>query len=83
MDIFVKEKNYLLEEIISICDENNLITVDCLKSENMISVEKYNNGELGDCIFELKRSKAGLFKLSWVDKIEVARRFTKFAGKTC
>lgn len=83
MDIFVKEKSYSFEEIISICDKNALVTVDCLKSENMISVEKYNNGELGDCIFELKQSKDHLFKLSWVDKIKVARGFTKSTSKTC
>jgi len=77
MDIFIKDKTYLLEEIINICNENALITVDCLKDEKMISIEKYNDGELGDCIFELKQSKKGLFKLSWVDN-----NFTKFAGKT-
>ena len=78
MDIFIKDKTYLLDEIISICNENALITVDCLKDEKMISIEKYNNGELGDCIFELKQSKDSLFRLIWVDK-----NYTKFASKTC
>jgi len=78
MNIFMKDKAYLLDEIISICNENALITVDCLKDEKMISIEKYNDGELGDCIFELKQLKNGLFKLSWVDN-----NFTKFEGKTC
>ncbi len=77
MDIFTKDKSYFLEEIISICDKNALVTVDCLKDEKMISIEEYNDGELGDCIFEFKQSKNNLFELTWVDK-----NHKKFTDKT-
>lgn len=60
-------KKYKLKQIINFCNKHNLITVDCLKEENLISVEEYNNGELGDCIFEFKRIKDNLFKLIWID----------------
>ena len=60
-----KRQKLFLAEIINVCDKNGLITVDCLKDENMISVEEYNAGDLGDCIFEFKRIKENLFKLIW------------------
>lgn len=69
MKIFTKKKNYTFEEIGDICDKNGLTTVDCLKEENMVSVEEYNDGDLGDCIWELKQVGDGLFKLSYIDKI--------------
>ncbi|MDD3463059.1 MAG: hypothetical protein PHW07_05390 [Sulfurospirillaceae bacterium] len=69
--IFTKNKQYSLEEIIYICNKYDLITVDCLKDENMISVEAYNDGALGDCIFEFKRVDDDIFKLSYVDKEEL------------
>jgi len=65
MKIFVKNKKYSFDDIVKICDKNDLITVDCLKEENMVSVEKYNNGELGDCIFEFHQINEGIFKLTW------------------
>jgi len=71
MDIFFKNKKYFFDDIVKICDKNNLIIVDCLKDENMISVEEYNDGERGDCIFEFKRIGDDLFKLIWVDKINL------------
>ena len=40
MKIFTKDKNYSLPEVIDICNQNGLITVDCLKDENMISIKK-------------------------------------------
>ena len=42
-------------------------------------IDRFNDWE----IIELKQSKDGSLKLSWVYKIEIARGFTKFAGKTC
>ena len=63
MNIFTKNKNYALQEIINICDENNLITVDCLKDENMISVEE----EGADCLFEFHRINEDIFKLIYAD----------------
>lgn len=66
MEIFEKSDDYSLPEIINVCDKNGLITVDCLKDENMVSVEKWNNGDGGDCLFEFKR-KEGIFKLTWVE----------------
>ena len=71
MKIFLRNKKYSFSDITEICDKNDLVTVDCLKDENMISVEEYNDGELGDCIFEFKRIKNDLFKLTWVDKINL------------
>jgi len=61
MKIFTKTKNYSLPEIISICDKNRLITVDCLKDENMISIEK--EGE--DALFEFHKIGEDIFKLTW------------------
>ncbi len=61
MRIFTKNKNYSLSEIINICDKNGLITVDCLKDENMISVEK----EGADALFEFHKIGEDLFKLTW------------------
>ncbi len=63
MSIFSKNKNYSLREIIDICDKNDLITVDCLKDKNMISVEK----EGVDCIFEFSKISDDLFKLTWLE----------------
>ena len=63
MDIFTKTKNYSLPEIISICDKNGLITVDCLKDENMVSVEK----EGADALFEFYKIGEDLFKLTWLE----------------
>ena len=60
MKIFTKDKSYSLPEIINICDKNGLITVDCLKDENMISVEK----EGADAIFEFYKIGEDLFKLT-------------------
>lgn len=72
MNIFTKNKNYLIQEIIDICNEHKLITVDCLKDENMISIEEYNDGELGDCIYEFRRINDNMFRLKYVDKFLVS-----------
>lgn len=64
MEIFTKHKNYSLPEIIDVCDKNGLITVDCLKDENMVSVEK----EGADAIFEFMKTSEDLFKLTWIEK---------------
>lgn len=68
MNIFTTNKNYLIQEIIDICNEHGLVTVDCLKDENMISVEEYNNGEFGDCIYEFHRVNEDIFKLTYSDE---------------
>lgn len=59
--IFSKDKEYSLKEIIDICNKNKLITIDCLKDEGMISVEK----EGADCLFEFLRVDDDVFNLSW------------------
>lgn len=69
MVVFTKNKKYSFDDIVGICDRNGLTTVDCLKDENMVSVEEYNDGDLGDCIWEFKQARDGLFKLSYIDKI--------------
>ena len=61
MKIFTKDKSYSLPEIIDVCDKNGLITVDCLKDENMISIEK--EGE--DALFEFHKIGEDIFKLTW------------------
>lgn len=61
MEIFTKNKSYSLPEIIDVCDKNGLITVDCLKDENMVSVEK----EGADALFEFHKTGEDLFKLTW------------------
>ena len=61
MEIFTKDKSYSLLEIVKVCDKNRLITVDCLKDENMISVEK----EGADALFEFHKIGEDLFKLTW------------------
>ena len=61
MGIFTKDRNYSLPEIIDTCDKNGLITVDCLKDEDIISVEK----EGADAIFEFYKIGEDLFKLTW------------------
>lgn len=61
MEIFTKSKSYSLPQIIDVCDKNGLITVDCLKDENMVSVEK----EGADALFEFHKIGEDLFKLTW------------------
>ena len=63
--IFCKNKIYSENEINKIAAANGLATVDCLKDENMISLEKWNNGDGEDCLFELNRIKENLFLLRW------------------
>jgi 5'(3')-deoxyribonucleotidase len=66
MNIFTKNKSYTLQEIINICDKNGLITVDCLKDDNMISVEEAG----ADCLFEFYRISEDIFKLTWFENSE-------------
>jgi hypothetical protein len=63
--IFCRNKIYSESEINKIAVTNELATVDCLKEENMISLEKWNNGEGGDCLFEFDRIKENSFLLRW------------------
>ena len=69
-DIFEKNKIYSENEINKIAVANDLATVDCLKDENMISIEKWNNGEGEDCLFEFDKIKEDSFLI----------RYSKFAG---
>lgn len=59
--IYYKNKIYSEKEIINIATVNKMITVDCLKDENMISVEK--EGE--DCLFEFRKIEEDKFLLTW------------------
>lgn len=67
MKIFTKGKNYSLQKIVAICDKNGLAIVDCLKDENIISIERWNDGDGEDCIFEFSRVDEDVFKLSWLE----------------
>ena len=64
MVIFKKNKIYTFKEIIDICNRNGLATVDCLKDDNIVSVEKEEDG---DCLFEFTGIGDDLFKLTWVE----------------
>lgn len=69
MNIFKKNKNYSFLEIINICNKNDLIIVDCLKDENIISVEEWDDKEKeldGECLFEFKRTSGDNFLLRWL-----------------
>ncbi len=63
--IFYKNKIYSENEINKIAVANGLAIVNCLKEENMISLEKWNNGEGEDCLFEFDRIKENSFLLRW------------------
>lgn len=67
MSIFSKNKVYSEIEINEIAVANNLATVDCLKDENMISIEEWDNGDGGDCLFEFNRIKEDGFLLRWAE----------------
>lgn len=64
-NIFCKNKIYSENDINEIANANNLATVDCLKDENMISVEKWNNGDGEDCLFEFNKTSDNKFKMKW------------------
>ncbi|HOX96797.1 MAG TPA: hypothetical protein PL066_00375 [bacterium] len=64
-NIFSKNKIYSENEINKIAIVNGLATVDCLKDENMISLEKWNDGEGEDCLFEFDRLGEDSFVLRW------------------
>lgn len=70
MNIFSKNKNYRFQEIVDICDKNKLTTVDCLKDENIISIEDWDDKakELGgESLFEFKRTGEDNFLLKWAE----------------
>jgi len=60
--IFQKGKTYLEREINKLSVKNNMITVDCLKDDNQITVEF----ERGDTVFEFTRlGNKDKFILTW------------------
>ena len=61
---FELNKVYTEEEIIKISAENNMVTVDCLKDDNQITVEF----EGGDALYEFTLLKNGKFKLTWKEE---------------
>ena len=68
MNIFSKTKKYSFNEIANICRVNSLTTVDCLKDENMVSVEGWDEKEEclgGECLFEFDRIFENKFLLRW------------------
>lgn len=66
MKCFESNQIYSIDEIIKICNKNDLTTVDCLKDENMITIEEFIDGELGgECLFEFLRIGEDSFKLVW------------------
>lgn len=73
MNMFRINKNYSIEEINNICNKNNLATVDCLNDENIISIEKWNDGEGEDCLFEFYRVSENIFRLNYLDESLVSK----------
>ncbi len=63
--LFSRHIIYSEDDINRIAIENGLATVDCIKEENMISLEEWNGGEGGDCLFEFDRTNKGAFLLRW------------------
>ena len=59
--IFSKNRVYSEMEIIDIASANGMITVDCLKDDNLISIEF----EGADSLFELTRKRDDEFILTW------------------
>ena len=47
-ELYKKNKIYSEEEISDIALSNGMITIDCLKDENMISVEEWDGKDLVD-----------------------------------
>jgi 5'(3')-deoxyribonucleotidase len=68
LNCFAKNQIYSLSDIIEICNQNNLVTIDQLKDDNSIAIEEFIDGELGGvCLFEFERVGNDLFILTWVD----------------
>ena len=68
MNIFSKNKVYQFQEIVDVCNGNGLTTIDCLKDENMVSIEEYNKKtkELGgECLFEFNKMSEDGFLMKW------------------
>lgn len=61
--IFSKARNYTIQELIDISNNNGLVTVDCLKDEKMISIER--EGE--DALFEFHKIDGDLYRLTWFE----------------
>jgi len=61
---FKFNKIYSEGEISEIARENNMITVDCLKDDNQITIEP----EGGDTVYEFTLFENGKFKLTWKEK---------------
>ena len=65
-NIFCQNKIYSENEINEIAVANGLIIVDCLKDENMISLEELIDEELGgECLFEFDKIKEDGFLMRW------------------
>ena len=69
LNCFVKNQIYSLSDIIEICNQNNLTTIDQLKDDSTIGIEEFIDDELGGvCLFEFERVGNDLFNLTWVDE---------------
>jgi len=69
LNCFVKNQIYSFSNIIEICNQNNLTTIDQLRDDNTIGVEEFSDGELGGiCLFEFERVGDDLFSLTWIDE---------------
>ena len=65
-NLFSKNKIYSENNLNKVANANDMTTVDCLKDEKMISLEKFENGELGgECLFEFDRVGEDKFLLKW------------------
>ena len=64
--LYQKNRIYSEDEISDIALSNGMITIDCLKDEDMISVEEWDGKELGGwCLFEFDRVGEDKFLRRW------------------
>ena len=67
-NLFSKNKVYSFGEISEIARQNGMTTIDCLKDDNMISLEGFDGKHLsGTNVFEFRHLGNYLFKLKWFE----------------
>jgi len=67
-NLFLETKIYSFGEIEEIATANKMAVIDCIKEENMISLEGFNGKDLGGTnLFEFDMIKNDKFKLRWFE----------------
>ena len=61
-------KTYSFDELAEIACKNNMTTIDCLKDENIVSLEGFDGKNLsGTIVFEFKCIADDKFKMIWFE----------------